>query len=66
MSVNFCNDEKKISTDYPHWQITHTFCLHCFIENDTTCKNLANPKKIDISRSTESQKSLEMGKINTL
>ena len=27
----------------------HTFCLRCFIENDTTCENLF--KKIDISRS---------------
>ena len=23
-SVNFCNNEKKNSTDYPHWQITRT------------------------------------------
>ena len=37
--------------------IFHTFCLRFFIENDTTCK-ICSRKKSDISRSTESEKSL--------
>ena len=39
----------------------HTFCLRCFIEDDTNCKNLFK-KKMNITRSTESEKSLETEK----
>ena len=63
------------TADYPHRSIFaiarkkfrvqlinfHTFCLRCFIEDDTNCKNLFK-KKMDITRSTESEKSLETGK----
>ena len=43
----------------------HTFCLRCFIENDIACK-ICSLKNIDISRSTESEKSLETGKYSLL
>ena len=43
----------------------HTFCFQCFIENDSTCKNLFS-KEIDTLRSTESKKSLEMGKYSLI
>ena len=43
-SVNFCNNEKEFSTDYPYWQITrtqkqrkpstHSKFLHCFCWHD--------------------------------